>query len=242
MPLPTQPITNTLDPARLRGIFYGVPGAGKTTLAAGWYPPSNLIIDMEGGTRFLSGAHFVERPKTYSEFGGLVNELVAGGHQFTSVTIDTIDHLVRMADAEAGQRNGKVAAGLVEYGKGLADRDGVLLRDLTKLLSTDLGVILCAHPITVSSVAEDGTETERIYPRIEPGQGGDRLRQPIIGLFDFVLAVRKKTDESRELITGGHAGYETKRRVELPNVLRADARALHGSLAEGIQSLSPVAA
>jgi hypothetical protein len=238
MALPTAPLVNELHPDRLRAIITGNPGAGKTTLAAGWYPQTNLLIDLEGGTRFLSGEHFVVRPKNYSEFMATVNELVTTNHQFTSVTIDTVDHLVRMADAEAGQRSGKVAAGLVEYGKGLADRDGTVMRDITRLLSTDLGVLLLAHSTRVEVQNDDGTTSERWFPRIDPG---DRLRQPIIALVDFLLVVRKHPDETRDLLTGGSGTYETKRRVELPNTLPADAGALYGAVKASIDQLSPVA-
>lgn len=233
MALPTEPIVNTLSPERLRAVLYGQPGAGKTTLAAGWYPKTNLIIDVEGGTRFLTGEHFVVRPKTYSEFMGIVNDLCQPGHPYTTVTIDTIDSLIRMADAEAGQRGGKVAAGLVEFGKGLADRDGVVLRDLGRLLATDLGVILCAHPTNVTVKQDDGSEIERIYPRIDQN---DRLRQPIMGLVDFVLMVRRQQDETRDVLTGASKGAETKRRVALPDVLPADAGQLYQAVKVGIEA------
>lgn len=244
MPLPTSPIVNTLDPARLRAILYGAPGAGKTSLASNWYPKQTLIVDVEGGTRMLPGEHFVVRPKTYSDFGAVVNELLQPGHDFICVVIDSIDHLIRLADAEAGTRNGKVAAGLVEYGKGLADRDGVVMRDLSRLLGTDLGVILIAHPTTVDvkvGTRPNGDDLleQRVYPLIDKG---DRLRQPIMGLMDFVLCVRKHGDESRDLITGAHPGLETKRRVALPDRLEADAGALYGAVSAGFGALAPVVA
>jgi hypothetical protein len=235
MALPTSPTSNTLDPSRLRALLYGAPGAGKTTLASQWYPASTLIVDLEGGTRFLTGDHFVERPKSYSEFMGIVNDLVTTQHQFTTLVVDSIDHLVRMADSEAGQRHGKIAAGLVEFGKGLADRDGVVMRDLTKLLSTDLGVILIAHPVKVAVTSDAGVESERLFPRVE---SSDRLRQPILGLVDFVLAVHRTADETRTLITGASSVYETKRRVALPDILSADAGQLYQAVAAGIEALA----
>jgi hypothetical protein len=247
VPLPTTPTVNQLSPERLRAILFSRPGAGKTSLAAGWYPATNLIIDLEGGTRFLPGEHFVEQPTSYSAFQMLIHELCTTQHQFTTVTIDTVDKLVRMADAEAGQRGGKVSAGLVEYGRGLADRDGTLMRDLARLLATDLGVILCAHAVTVGVKQEDGTEIERTFPRIEPGDAGDRLRQPIMGEFDYVLAVQKAANETRSLITGGHVGVETKVRHTLPHVLPlpADpaqgAGVLYAAVAAGIEALGVAA-
>lgn len=238
--LPTSPVVNDLDPARLRAVLYGEPGAGKSTLAAGWYPQTNLLIDVEGSTRFLPGEHLVVRLKTYDEFAAVVNELVTTQHAYTTVTIDSLDNLVRMADSAAGQRHGKIAAGLVEYGKGTADRNGVLFRDLNKLLATDLGVLAIAHAIKVPVIDEDtGKEQgDKYFPRIEEGLTGDKLRRPIISLFDFVLALRKSPDESRALITGNTAAYEVKRRVALPDVLPADAGQLYTAVKAGIDNLN----
>lgn len=236
MTLPTSPTTNELTTDRLRAILYGKPGAGKTTLAADWHPSSTLIVDLEGGTRFLPGQHFIVRPKTYSEFMGTVHSLATEPHQFTTVVIDTIDNLVRMADAEAGQRGGKVAAGLVEYGKGLADRDATVLRDLRKLLATDLGIILVAHPTVVNETDGEGNEAERLYPRID---ANDRIRQEIIGLVDFVFFLRKS---DHTIVTDGDAAIDTKRRVPLPDELPSDARTIAEAIQAGVSSLAPVAA
>ena len=233
MGLPSKAVKNSAESMsadRLRAVIYGRPGAGKTTRAAGWYPKTNLIIDLEGGTRMLPGEHFVMRPKTYSEFMAIVNDLVTAPHEFTTVTIDTVDNLVRMADSEAGQRGGKVAAGLVEYGKGLADRDATVLRDIRRLLSTDLGVLLVAHPTTVSE-EKDGESTERVYPRIDPN---DRIRQEILGLVDFVLHIRK---DDHMIQSGGDSSVETKRRVDMPDEILADARQLAVAVSKGIADL-----
>lgn len=230
MPLPTAPVVNDLSPERLRAVIASPPGGGKTTLAANWFPQTNLIIDLQGGTRFLPGAHFVERPADYNAFTALVNEIVAGGHSFKTVTIDTGDSLVRMADAAAGQRGGKVSAAEVEFGKGLGSRDGTIFRELGKLMATDLGVLFVTHSIKVTVKNEAGAERTVVYPRIEAGQEGDRLRQPILGEFDYIFHINKVSETERQLITGGHPGYETKRRYALPDVLPADANVLYQAL------------
>lgn len=234
MPLPTQPTVNTVEtmrPDRIRAIIYGPPGAGKTTLASGWYPQSTLIIDVEGGTRMLPGAHFIERPQNYTQFMALVNSLATEQHQFTSVVIDTVDNLVRMADAEAGQRSGKVAAGLVEYGKGLADRDGTVLREIRRLtLATDLGVILVAHPKD-RTIGADGAEIQLTGPRIDPN---DRITQEVEGLVDYILHVGR----DHVVTTGGNDAVVTKRRVALPDTMPADAAALFAAVKAGTDAIA----
>lgn len=237
MTLPTAPTVNTVEsmtPDRMRAIVYGPPGAGKTTLASGWFPKTTLLIDMEGGTRFLTGEHFIERPSTYGEFLGLIHSLATEDHGFTTVVIDTIDNLVRIADAEAGQRGGKVAAGLVEFGKGLADRDGTILRELRRLtLATDLGLILTAHPKT-RTLVEDGKEVEKTGPRIDPN---DRITQEIEGLVDFIFHV----GHDHQITTGGVPNVVTKRRVSMPDSLPADAAGLYTAVKQGVDALAPAA-
>ena len=210
MPLPTSPIVNALSPERLRALLYGAPGAGKTTLASQWYPASTLIVDLEGGTRFLSGEHFVERPANYSAFMGLVNELVTTQHQFTTVVIDSIDHLVRMADAEAGQRHGKIAAGLVEFGKGLADRDGVVMRDLGRLLATDLGLILCAHPVKVTVTDDAGVESNGCSRASSPATGTPAAADP----RSRRLRARRPQGDRRDTVA--HHGRASRLRDQAP--------------------------
>ena len=224
------PTENNLTTNRLRFILFGKPGAGKSTFASSWHPQSNLLIDMEGGTRWLPGKHFIARPSTYSEFTGLVHSLCTEQHDYDVVTIDTGDSLFRLADAEAGQRGGKVAAGLVEYGRGTADRDATIIRDLKRLLATDLGVLLLAHPAT--AVDEDTEEaTERVEPRIDPS---NRIRQEIIGLFDSVFYLRKS---DHTIVTGGSPRIDTKRRIELPDELPADPRVLAEAIRTAAQPL-----
>lgn len=239
MSLPTSPTKNDLTTNRLRAIVWGLPGAGKTTWASQWHPSTNLIIDLEGGTRWLDGEHFVTRPRNYSEFMQVVHELTTTQHNFDVVTIDTGDRLTRLADTEAGQRGGKAAAGLVDYGKGLADRDAGVIRDLGKLLDTDMGVILLAHPAQAVNV-ETGEDIEMLEPRIDPQ---NRIRQEVVGLFEWSLYIRK-TDHM--MVTGGDPRVDTKRRYVLPDVIPADpsifAAELRKSVAAGAVERQPVAA
>jgi hypothetical protein len=238
MPLPTTPVVNDLNPERLRAVIASPGGYGKTELAAGWFPQTTLHLDLEGGTRFLSTPGFRHEIPTYDAFTATVNELCAGGHQYKAVIIDTADELIRLADQAAGQRHGKVAAGIVDYGKGLADRDGTIFRELGKLRATDLGIILLTHSIN-TTIKGEGAERVVTYPRIESGQEGDRLRKPLIGWFDYVFHVDKVSEAERVLITGGNPRYETKRRYSLPDRLPLPkgqgANALYAALVAGAQ-------
>ena len=245
MPLPTEPVVNTGDtirPELLRAIVYGLPGAGKTTLAAGWFPDTNLILECDpGAARFLPGSHLIHPCPTYAEFSAAVAEIeqavASGSCPYTTVTIDTADTLFRAADNEAGARHGRIAAGLADYGKGTEDRDATFLRDLKKLLATPLGVVLLAHP-DMRTVKVGDQEISSYEPRIVRKSKND-IRQEIIGLFDYQLFVRK---DDHVLITGGDQLVSTKRRLPLPDQMPADAGLLYQALKDGANLATPAAA
>lgn len=219
MPLPTQPTSPSPSPERFRAVITSPGGYGKTELAAGWFPQTTLHLDLDNGTHHLDTPGFREPVPNYDTFSSLVNELCAGNHHYKAVIIDTGDKLVRLADQAAARSLGKTSASEVEYGKGLGRRDAMIFRDLAKLMATDLGVLLLTHSIKVTNTDAMGAETTVRYPRIESGQEGDRLRQPIIGEFEYVLHIEKRSENERVLITGGDPGYETKRRRQLADVI-----------------------
>lgn len=236
MPLPTAPSTAELRPDRLRALIYGSPGAGKTTFAAAWFAKTNLLIDLEGGTRFLPGEHFVVSPKSYGEFSQLVTDLANGDHQYKTVTIDTGSALVDMADSEAGQRYGKIAAGVVEFGKGVADRDGTIRKDLTRLLATDLGVLLVCHAMRV---ADEESGTDLFLPALPTGSSGKPgIREFAMGRFDNIWFARK-SGPARDLVLQPNGKYECKSRVPLPETLPLDAREVYTAVKAGCDALNP---
>jgi hypothetical protein len=219
--LPTEPTVNTLSPDRVRLLIHGAPGAGKTTFAANWNPGRNLIIDLEGGTRFIQGAHVV-RPTNFTEFAGVVDELVAGGSKFQTVTVDTLNALGRIADREAGQRYGKITAGVVEYGKGTADRDATIFRSIQKLIDSDLGLILVSH--SVQDEDESGNKTW------VPSVHQKEQRPFYMGVVDFMWFARR-SGPTGDLVTQPNKQYEVKSRLSVPSPLPLDAAAAYKALA-----------
>lgn len=237
MPLPTSPVVADLRPDRLRAAIMGTPGAGKTTFAAGWFQKTNLLIDLEGGTRFLGGEHFVEKVESYSGFSQIVNELVAGGHPFTTVTIDTGSALVQLADAESAARHGKISSASVEFGKGIGDRDGVIYRDLTKLLTSDLGVLFICHSMLLN---DEDAGMNTVVPALPTGSSGKPgIREFVVGRFDNVWCARRN-GPSREIVLQPTAKYsECKSRVPMPETLPLDPRAVYEAVKAGCGTLAP---
>lgn len=236
MALPTAPTRERLNPDRVRLLMYGPPGSGKTTFAAGWYPDTNLHIDLEGGTRFLHGSGYRVRPKNFREFQATVVELMTTEHRFKTVTIDTMDALIRMADAEAARRGGKSAAGLVDFGKGITDRNAIVQEQMLKLASTDLGLIILSHAAS-QTVAVDGVEKEKFFPSIPKGNGKEPgLREFFMGVVDFLWAVRPAPH--RTVVTADSEHYEVKSRVPLGGDIPLDPMAAHGKLSEACKEIN----
>jgi hypothetical protein len=239
MTLPTAPSVQELRPDRLRALIYGSPGAGKTTFAAQWFAKSNLIIDLEGGTRFLGGEHFVTSPQNYGEFSQTVSDLVSGDHGYKTVTIDTGSALMDMADAEAAARHGKISATSVSFGVGVGDRDGAVRKDLTRLLASDLGVLLVCHSMRV---ADEESGSDLILPALPTGSSGKPgIREFAMGRFDNIWFVRR-AGPTRDLVLQPNGKYECKSRVPMPENLPLDARGVYEAVKAGCDSLAPVPA
>lgn len=230
MALPTTPTINKRDPARARILIHGRPKTGKTTFAASWFPKTNLILDCEGGTKWLPGEHFIEPIDSFTKFSNTVDELVAGGHQYDTVTIDTLNALCRVADLEAGLRHGKIAAGLVEYGKGTKDRDAHVIRVLDKLLHSGLGVIMIAH--SARTEAEDGSE--RVEPSLPVRGDGEGLRPYFVGSADYIWYAQSQGPE-QVLRTMPNAKYEAGSREPLPDPLPLDPAAAYRALVDAVK-------
>lgn len=243
MALPTAPTRARLNPERVRLLMYGPPGCGKTTFAAGWNPDTNLHIDLEGGTRFLPSSGLRMYPQNFREFQAAVVELTSTKHNIRTVTIDTMDALIRMADAEAARRGGKTAAALVDFGKGITDRNALVQNEILKLSNSPLGVIFLSHAAkAVTSV--DGKDVEKFYPSIPVGNGKEPgLREFMMGVVDFLWAARPAPN--RTIVTADSEHYEVKSRVGIGGDVPLDPKAAYaalGAACKRINDLDGVAA
>lgn len=213
-----------ITPLQARVMLAGMPKAGKSTLAAGWAPDTTLIIDTQKGTTLLDGEHYVEHVKSWEAFVTVVDDLVKPGHPFKTVVVDMADDVWKFADLFAAEKKGMVAAGLIEYGKGTAEAEGLFRREIGRLLATDLGVWFLSHTETV----EEGQVT-RYMPKLDK-----RVRTYVQGACQFVL-LAETLGKKRVLHTQPSARFEAGSRVPLPEPMDLDARALYGAMAAGLK-------
>lgn len=231
MKLPDTPQTRKeRTPLDARVMLAGTPKVGKTTLLAGWAPNTTLFIDTHNGTALLEGEHFVQHVTTFEEFEAVVDLIVAGDHPFKTVGVDLVDDVWKFADLCAAEKKGMVAAGLIEWGKGTAEAEGLFRRAVGKLLAAPVGVWFLTHTDTV----EDGAIT-RYVPKLDK-----RVKTYVQGACDFVF-LAEALGKRRVLHTEPSAKFEAGSRVALPEPMELDARKLYAAIKAGLKP-APVAA
>ena len=236
MPLPTVKTSREArDPRDARILLVAPPKTGKTTLAAAWAPDSTLILDTHRGSALLDGEHYVSPVHSFADFEEAIDDIVAGNHDFRTIVVDLVEDIYKFADDAAAAAYGKVAAGIVDYGKGTSHAEAIFRRKINELLATPYGVWFLSHVETI----QDGNQITYI-PKIDK-----KVRTFIEGAVDFALLAEAR-GPNRQLITAPSARYQVGTRVTLPNPLPLDARQLYVEVAKGLgqpkPSTAPVAA
>lgn len=155
---------NTQGPPRI--IVYGVPGIGKTTLAASM--PSPIFLPIEDGLGQLDVPTF-PKPTSFEDVMSAVAALTAGGHEFQTVVIDSLDALEPMVWEKVCRDAGKKSIEDFGYGKGYvaAAAEWRKLRDALDALR-DSGVMVCviAHSIVAHVEPPDNDPYDRYQMRL----------------------------------------------------------------------------
>lgn len=220
--LPTEPRQRTGSIQSARVLLIGPAKTGKTTLAAAWAPKETLILDTHGGTRFLEGEHFVAEVKSWSDFTEAVAAIVKGGHQFKTVVLDTIDDIYKFADARAGANHKKLAAGLVEYGKGTTEAEALFRQEIGKLLASPLGIWFIGHMDT-----EQIANESKYIPKLDK-----RVRTFVEGNSDFNWFAHR-IGKRAQLQTQPTALYAAGSRVPMPDPCPLDAKTIYRAMQQG---------
>lgn len=219
------------DPRDARVLLSSPPKIGKTTLLSQWAPDTTLILDTHKGTALLDGEHYVQPIATFADFEQAIDLIAAGAHSFRTIGIDLVEDVWKLADRAAADRNGKLAAGLVEYGKGTAEAEGLFRRAVDKLLASPYGVWFITHVDTI----QDGNDVQRV-PRLDK-----RIKTYIEGATDFVL-IGEGTPKGRVLHTVPSVRFQAGSRVPLKPMMPLDARELYVEIAKGLGKPKPAQA
>ena len=225
--LPTAPQTRAtlqITPMSARVFVAGMPKVGKSTLLGAWAPETTLLIDTHHGTDLLDGEHFVQHVSNWADFEAVVDLISAGAHPYKTIGLDLIDDLWKFADLHAAQKKGQVAAGLIEYGKGTAEAEGLFRRAIGKLFASPYGLWFLSHTDT-----EENQGHTRYVPRLDK-----RVRTYVEGACQFIF-LAETLGPRRQLHTAPTAKFQAGSRVPLPEPMEMDARKLYTAMAAGLK-------
>lgn len=229
--LPTAPQTREtlqISPMSARVFVAGFPKVGKSTLLGTWAPSSTLLVDTHHGTDLLDGEHYVSHVHDWGSFEATVDLIVAGNHPYKTIGLDLIDDIWKFADYYAAQKKGQVAAGLVEYGKGTAEAEGVFRRAIGKLFASPYGIWFISHTDT-----EENAGQTRYVPRLDK-----RVRTYVEGACQFIF-LAETLGTKRLLHTAPSAKFQAGSRVPLPEPMDMDAPKLYAAIAAGLKPSTP---
>lgn len=170
-------------------LIYGTAGVGKSTLAS--QMPAPLFLDIEGGLNYMDVARtpLLKDPDEFYQILLELSKTPVG--EYKTIVIDSVDWFVRrLSEKIAGvgyDENGNKVIGMVALDKtlnrNLMDANGgygkakeelenhirsKLLRTLDVLNQKGYGIVLIAHAYVTGVLDDDGTNVEKVLPKIDP--------------------------------------------------------------------------
>lgn len=175
--LPREKTPPVRDPALARVLLYGASKIGKSTWAS--KAPGAVFLACESGLNQLEVARC--DLATWEDLLQACRELAAGGHGYTTIVIDTVDEMWRLAERSILFKYKVDHPSDLSWGKGYALVAGEFHRVLLKLATLPYGLILISHAIDREVESRTGTHT-KTYPTIP-----ERPRELILALVDVIL-------------------------------------------------------
>lgn len=192
-------VTKNILPPRI--VIYGPPKIGKTTFAS--MIPNNLNLDVEGGSGAVNMAR-IEKSKlgSFDDFMGVLGDLYNQNHNFTTLTIDTIDWLEALIFAQAAKEHGKTSIADVGYGAGYVTAQNLWRQVLEGLdaLREEKGImpIMIAHE-QIKTYNNPLTESyDRYSLKLRSNDKGSSSESIIKEWADAILFVNKETFVRKE--------------------------------------------
>ena len=190
-------------------MITGLSGAGKSYLAATL--PDALFLDIEGGLSFLDVA---KTPVATADelMQDLLELFKAPKQEYKYIVIDSVDWLVNLFAAKtSGAGQGKTLEALMEsatltlnksqggYGNGKQVLENYIRNTLVKFLNMlnrkGYGIILIAHADKKTLMDSDGTNIDRIAPKMDINS-----MNVFVEWVDNLFYIKRDDDGVRHLI------------------------------------------
>jgi len=169
---------------RLKALFYGAPGAGKTTAAISF--PKVYLIDTERGAendRYVKllekGGGVIFQTTDFDELLGQVKALLTEQHDYKTLVIDPLTILYNDLLDKSAMKNG------TDFGRHYNEANKHIKQLLALLLRLDMNVIITSH-----SKKEYGNNMAVI------GETFDCYKK-LDYLFDLVFEIQKRGKDNR---------------------------------------------
>ena len=194
--LPTQPTPPKRDLSDLITLIVGFPKAGKTTLASRF--PKSVILATEAGQNSIECYRVAV--DSWATHLAVCNELAAGGHDFRTIVIDTIDNLWLLCQQYVCGKHKVEHESDLPYGKGYSLILTEFQRVLTKLSHLPYGLVMISH----AELEEVKTRTGSYHKAVPSLR--EKPRKVVLGMADLILFCDMET-------VPGPDGQPTMRRV-----------------------------
>lgn len=200
-------------------MIYGLPGVGKSTLAATLSKP--LFMDFEGGLNYIKG---VERTPQITSIRTFYEYLVELKNKpkdpnYDTIVVDSADWMVRkIVEQAAGIDNTHLTETLNKsnggYGNGaqvLENHIRTWLLPLFVMLNVKgYGICLIAHADKKTIMTADGVDLEQITPKIDA-----KTMNFFVEWCDNVIYLKKDIDGSRVMLLESDGVALAKNRLGL---------------------------
>lgn len=194
--------TKDILPPRL--VIYGPPKIGKTTLAS--KIPNNILLDYEGGSGNVNIARLKkDEVDTYAKTMEAFRALYEDKHEFTSITIDTVDWLENVVNDEVCRLAQVKTISDIPYGGGTVAAQNTFKTDILEALDAlrkDRGmmVVLLAHE-SIRRYDNPTTESyDRYTLKLQENNKGIGICSLIKEWADAILFANQETFVSKEKI------------------------------------------
>lgn len=241
----------------IKTLVYGPPGVGKTSFASG--AAGAIFLPVEEGTGALDVAR-LPRPTSLHEVLDACESLAAGGHEYRTLVVDTVDALEPLIWAAVLEADPKRPTSIEDVGGGWGKgyvaalaQWRIVLAALERVRSAKMHVVLVAHSAVKKFSDPEGADYDRIEMKLA-GKGAAALLSewcdavlyacyetasgPLPGA-DAQSRARGYSTGRRLLRTTRAASYDAKNRFSLPDPMTLDWSAYRAGVASHFAPASP---